>query len=382
MYDAYVYTYGRVNKSSRAFANDPESSIPAALENEVTQKYQARLSSGKHVQRLRQVYVPADILSKRSLYPTAPPERADSVADAATISRSWKGAFDLPYMGKLLGKSPEDVKQEIIAKGLGFEDPATGRVVPKDEYLSGNVKEKLRVAEESAGENPQYQGNIEALRAVQPEPLKIHQIRFSLGATWMPTQVLDGWLDHLFRPPRRRPRPPRCRRPGGSSCNGIRGSGRMPGIPTPMPAAASGQQKLIEDALNLKASIAYDEEYDPDTRKTKRVKNPERTAAAQDAQQKAEGRLLPVGAAVGLRAGNRSRVQPSPQRLPSTPLGGRRLQALSPRFRHGGTAPLTRRHPWRGNMVESNLMAHPVGSGKTYIYATTAMEWEAAGAGQ
>ena len=128
LYDAYEYTYGRVNKSSRAFANDPESSIPAALENEVTQKYQARLSTGKHVQRLRQVYVPADILSKRALYPTNPPQHADSVADAATISRSWKGAFDLPYMGRLLGKSPEDVKQEIIAKGLGFEDPATGRV--------------------------------------------------------------------------------------------------------------------------------------------------------------------------------------------------------------------------------------------------------------
>ena len=171
-YDAYVHTYGRVNKSSRVFQSDPEWSIPAALEKEVTQKYQARLKTGKQVDRLRQAYVPADILSKRVLYPASPPDRAESVADAATISRSWRGTFDPDYMARLLGKSPDDVKQDIIAKGLGFEDPATGQVVPKDEYLSGNVREKLRVATEAVDENPQYQGNVEALQAVQPEPLK------------------------------------------------------------------------------------------------------------------------------------------------------------------------------------------------------------------
>jgi N12 class adenine-specific DNA methylase len=64
LYDGYVQTYGRVNKTSRAFLNDPESSIPAALENEVTQQYQVRLKTGKRVDRLRQVYVPADILSR------------------------------------------------------------------------------------------------------------------------------------------------------------------------------------------------------------------------------------------------------------------------------------------------------------------------------
>jgi N12 class adenine-specific DNA methylase len=198
VYDAYVHNYGRVNKSSRAFLNDPESSIPAALENEVTQKYQAKLKNGQHVDRLRQVYVPAGILTERALYPSHPPERAESVADAATISRSWKGGFDLDYMGRLLAQSAEQVKQEIIAKGLGFEDPSTGRVVPKDEYLSGNVKEKLRVAQEAVADNPQYKTNVEALVEVQPELLKIHQIKFSLGATWMPTKVVEGWLHHLF----------------------------------------------------------------------------------------------------------------------------------------------------------------------------------------
>src|SRR6185436_17418240 len=109
---------------------------------------------GRYVDRLRQVYVPADILSRRVLYPARQPDRADSVADAAIISRSWKGAFVLDYMGQLLGKTPDDVRQEIIAKGLGFEEPTSGRVVPKDEYLSGNVRDKLRVAREALAEHP------------------------------------------------------------------------------------------------------------------------------------------------------------------------------------------------------------------------------------
>ena len=319
LYDAYVYSYGRVNKCSRAFINDPESSIPAALENEATQKYQVRLKSGKHVDRLRQVYVPADILSKRALYPTSPPERAESVADAATISRSWKGAFDLDYMGSLLGKSPEDVKQEIIAKGLGFEDPATGRVVPKDEYLSGNVKEKLRVAQEACGENPRYQGNVEALAAVQPEELKIHQIKFSLGATWMPTAVIDGWLDHVFD------------RRGVGHVTRVPHTGRfivqwdsrMRDDARNTDTFAGGgvpAKELIEDALNLKVSIAYDEVRDPETHKPKRQESRAHSSGA-GCPAEIEGCLFPMGAQIRLRAGNRRRIQPGSQRLPPATMG-------------------------------------------------------------
>ncbi len=377
LYDSYVLAYGRVNKSSNAFLDDPESSIPAALENEATQKYQARLKTGRYVDRLRQIYQPAEILSRRVLYPTSPPERAESIADAATISRSWKGALDLDYMGRLLAKPPEDVKQEIIAKGLGFEDPATGRVVPKDEYLSGNVKEKLRVAQQSAGESSQYQVNVEALHAVQPEPLKIHQIKFSLGATWMPTQVIDGWLDQLFD------------RSGSGRVTQVPETGRFVmhwdyrikddakntdtyaggGVPA---------RELIEDSLNLKASIAYDEIHDPDTRKTKRVKNPERTAAAQDAQQKLKDAFF--------QWARKSDFVPEIEAEYNKVRNAyRQRQWEAADFRHFPNAATTvelRPHQKTSvarNMVESNLMAHPVGSGKTYVYATTAMEWKRLG---
>lgn len=377
LYDAYVYSYGRVNKCSRAFINDPESSIPAALENEATQKYQARLKTGKHVDRLRQVYVPADILSKRALYPTSPPERAESVADAATISRSWKGTFDLEYMGRLLAKAPDDVKQDLIAKALGFEDPGTGRVVPKDEYLSGNVKEKLRIAQEACGENPQYKGNVEALLAVQPEFLKIHQIKFGLGATWMPTKVIDGWLHHLFD------------RYGAGSVTQVPQTGRFVvqwdsrikddakntdtyaggGVPA---------RELIEDSLNLKASIAYDEIQDPESRKTRRIKNHERTAAAQDAQQKLKDAYYEW-------ARKSDFVPAIEDEYNQVRNAYRQRQWEAADFRHfpnSSTSVELRSHQKISvarNMVESNVMAHPVGSGKTYVYATTAMEWKRLG---
>lgn len=376
-YNAYFFTYGRVNKSSRAFLNDPESSIPAALEKEVTQKYQARLKTGKFVTRLRQVYVPADILSRRVLYPATPPDRAESVADAATISRSWRGMLDLNYMGTLLGKPPDDVKQDVLIKGLGFEDPATGRVVPKDEYLSGNVREKLRVAQEAAVENPQYGGNVEALKVVQPEPLKIHQIKFGLGATWMPTRVVDGWFDQLFD------------REGAGRVTRVPETGRFlvqwdsrirEDAKNTDTYAGGGVRAtaLIEDALNLKASIAYDEVFDPDTRKPKYVKNPERTAAAQDAEQKLKDAYF--------QWARRSDFVPEIEAEYNQARNAyRQRQWESADFRHYPNASsavelhLHQKTSVARNMVESNLIAHPVGSGKTYVYATTAMEWKRLG---
>ncbi|HVV71920.1 MAG TPA: hypothetical protein VHI52_10535, partial [Verrucomicrobiae bacterium] len=377
LYDYYVHTYGRINKCSRAFLNDPESSIPAALENEVTQKYQTRLKNGQHVERLRQVYVPAEILSRRVLYPSTPPARADSVADAVTISRSWRGGLDLEYMGSLLTRSTDEVKQDVITKALGFEDPATGRIVPRDEYLSGNVKDKFHIAGEAVAENPQYELNVDALKEVQPEPLKIHQIKFSLGATWLPTKVIDVWIDQLFS------------RDGAGEVTHVPESGRFlvkwdprlrddarntdtfagGGVPA---------KDLIEDALNLKASIAWDEHYDPHSRRTKRVKNHERTAAAQDAQQKLKDAFY--------QWSRRSDFVPELEERYNQVRNAYRQRQWEPAdfkyFPNSATCVELRPHQKTSvarNMVESNLMGHPVGSGKTYVYATTAMEWKRLG---
>jgi N12 class adenine-specific DNA methylase len=273
--------------------------------------------------------------------------------------------------------SAEDVKEELIAKGLGFDDPVTGQVIPSDEYLSGNVREKLRRAEEAASENPKYKGNVSALKAVQPEPLKIHQIKFSLAATWMPTNVIDAWLDQLFD------------RKGAGRVNRIRETGRfivqwdsrLREDAKNTDTHAGGGVKatdLIEDALNLKASIAYDEVFDPETRKTKYVKNPERTAAAQDAQQKLKDAYFEWA--------RRSDFVPEIEAIYNEVRNAyRQRQWEAADFRHypnASNAVELRPHQKTSvarNMVECNLMAHPVGSGKTYVYATTVMEWKRLG---
>ena len=376
-YNGYYLTYGRLNKTSRPFLADPEASIPAALEKEVTEKYQARLKTGKRVDRLRQVYVPADILSRRVLYPATPPQRANSVADAATISRSWQGGFDMEYMGRLLARPPDHVRQEVVAKGLGFEDPATGRITPKDEYLSGNVRQKLQRAQEATAEDSRYRCNVEALKEVQPRPLKIFQIKFSLGATWMPTAVVDAWLDQLFD----RHGAGRVKRVPENGHVLVQWDSRLRDDAKNTDTYGGGGIKatqLIEDALNLKATIAYDEHFDPDTRKTKYVKNPERTAAAQDAQQKLKDAYFEWA--------RKSDFVPEIEVVYNEARNAYRQREWQPAgFRHfpnASTAVELRPHQKRAvarNMVESNLIAHPVGSGKTYVYATTAMEWKRLG---
>src|SRR6185312_10682295 len=284
---------------------------------------------------------------------------------------------DLHYMGRLLAKPAEAVRDDVLLKGLGFEDPATGHIVPKDEYLSGNVRQKLRVAQESVAENAKYKPNVDALAAVQPEPLKIHQIKFGLGATWMPTLVVEGWLAHLFD----RPGAGRVKRVAETGRFLVEWESRIREDAKNTDTHAGGgvrATELIEDAMNLKASIAYDEEYDPDTRKNKRIKNPERTAAAQDAQQKLKDAYFEWARTSDFVP----QIEDTYNEIRNA-YRQRHWEAAD--FKHYpnvSTAVELRLHQKIAvarSMVESTLLAHPVGSGKTYIYATTAMEWKRLG---
>ena len=108
----------------------------------------------------------ADIFTKRTIIPYTPPTHADTVSDALTISISEKAKVDFAYMSQLCGKSKEEMIEEL--KGVVFENPETGRFETADEYLSGNVREKLRIAALMAESNPKYAVNVEHLQAVQP----------------------------------------------------------------------------------------------------------------------------------------------------------------------------------------------------------------------
>lgn len=134
-------------------------------------------------------YNKAPIFRQRVLSPVEEPESADSAVDAMTISLGFRGRLDLPWISELTGLTEDEAKAELVTAGAAFEDPQSGLLTLADEYLSGNVVEKLSVAEKAAEENAAYRRNVEALKGAQPEQKTIGQIGVQVGARWVPQEV-------------------------------------------------------------------------------------------------------------------------------------------------------------------------------------------------
>ena len=136
----------------------------------------------------------SDVLSKRTIFPLETPAKADSPLDALRISQSWHGRLDLDYMADLLGREPDDVKRELIESNLVFENPRTGGLETKEEYLSGKVREKLRQAQAAVADNPAFARNVEELQKVQPEAVAVRHITPKLGGGWVPPVLIESFL--------------------------------------------------------------------------------------------------------------------------------------------------------------------------------------------
>ncbi len=141
----------------------------------------------------------ADIFTKRTIVPYVAPTHADTVSDALTISIAEKARVDLDYMSKLCGKDKDTILSEM--KGVIFESPVNGKYETADEYLSGDVREKLRLAEVMAKNNDKYVINVEALREVQPEELKPSEISIQLCSTWIPVKYYEQFMYETFDTP-------------------------------------------------------------------------------------------------------------------------------------------------------------------------------------
>ena len=141
--------------------------------------------------------IKSDVFSKRTIFPSLSPTTATTALDALRISQSWKGHLDLEYMAELLGQDTDSVKQQLITGGLAFENPRSGLLETKEAYLSGRVREKLRQAEAALPSNPDYQRNVDALRAVQPAAVPPKHITPKLGGGWVPPALLQSFLRHV-----------------------------------------------------------------------------------------------------------------------------------------------------------------------------------------
>ena len=185
-FDSFVKTYGHLhkNKNIAFLKNDVDFPTILALEkySEVGDK------NGKKVEK----YDKTDIFSKRVVEKEKAPD-PKNVKDGIIASIYQYGRIDVPYIADKLGKSEEDVKKEIVEKGLGYENPATMQMEVSYEYLSGNVREKLKQAEE-ANTDGKYSANVEALRKVIPMDIPSHLIEFTLGSSWVDPKLYTDYI--------------------------------------------------------------------------------------------------------------------------------------------------------------------------------------------
>ena len=129
----------------------------------------------------------ADMFSKRTISRAVPVTKVDTAVEALAVSMSEYARINLSYMAQLTDRSEETIIEEL--RGVIFFDPETQQWESNDEYLSGNVRNKLAVAREYAKENPRYQENVHALEEIQPKDLDASEIEVRIGATWLDPEI-------------------------------------------------------------------------------------------------------------------------------------------------------------------------------------------------
>ena len=191
-YDTFVGKYGYINDRANelAFGDDPHAGTVMALETNVK-------AAGKGAKRRVLSAEKADIFYKRTVQAVKPLKHVDTAKDALLASLNNKGAVDVEYMAELTGKN-----QETIVKELGdklYKDPVTETYQTDDEYLSGNVREKLEQAQEAAKADSAYQRNVDALKKVVPADLVSSEITVNMNAPWLPAEDINNFLSYLLR---------------------------------------------------------------------------------------------------------------------------------------------------------------------------------------
>ena len=185
-YDDFVKTYGHLHKNTSISFLKNDVDFPSVL---ALERYSEEGDKkGNKVDKFEKT----DIFKQRVVEKDKAPE-PKNVKDGIIASIYQYGRIDVPYIAEKLGKSVDDVKQEIVSSGLGFENPNTLQMEVSYEYLSGNVREKLRQAEE-ANEGGKYAANIDALRKVIPMDIPAHLIDFTLGSSWVEPKLYEDYI--------------------------------------------------------------------------------------------------------------------------------------------------------------------------------------------
>ena len=274
VYDSFTAKYGLLssNANKRAFSMDSSYCLLTSLEF---------LDEKGELKRK------ADIFTKRTIRRAEPVTSVDTASEALAVSIGEKAKVDIPYMMQLTGKTEEEVTEELT--GVIFKNPLTDKWEPSDEYLSGNVREKLNIAKQFAENHPEYMVNVQALERVQPKDLDASEIEARLGATWISPDYITEFMAETFHTPRQHINYERIKVQYAEVTGQWNVKGKnVDSSNNPLSTATYGTQRanayrLLEDALNLRDTKIYDTIHDADGEH--RVLNRKETTLAQQKQE-------------------------------------------------------------------------------------------------
>lgn len=277
LYDNFTKDYGAITSRANRLAFEKDSSYYL-------------LSSLENIDKNNVVHK-ADIFTKRTIRPHKPVTSVDTSVEALTVSISEKATIDMEYMQELVGKTEEEIydalRGVIFLNPLFDENNGAEKYINADEYLSGNVREKLAVATKLAESNPEYNINVMALKDVQPEELSASEISVRLGSTWIPPKYVEQFVHELMETP--------FYAKGIIKVNYISVTGEwniqgkssdrsnVKAYKTYGTSRVNGY-KIIEDTLNLKDVRIFDYEELPDGKK-RAILNKKETTIAQSKQE-------------------------------------------------------------------------------------------------
>ena len=362
LYDAFSKKHGLINSQTnkRAFNQDSSYCLLCSLE---------KLDDEGNFKGK------ADMFTKRTIKKAEVVTSVDTASEALAVSLSEKARVDLDYMAELTGKDVDTVKEELT--GIIFQNPLTDQWETADEYLSGNVRDKLETAKVYAESHPEYAVNVQALTQVQPKELDASEIEVRIGATWIDPKYIEDFMRETFETPQHL----LDRNVVGVQYSDVTGQWNIKGknadygnslVNMTYGTSRRNAYTILEDSLNLKDSRVYDTIEEDG--KEKRVLNKKETTIASQKQE-------------AIRGAFKDWVFRDPERRQVLVAKYNQLfNSTRPREYDGshlkfpGMTPDIELKPHQKNAVahvlygDNTLLAHCVGAGKTFEMTAAAME--------
>ena len=371
VYDTYTVKYGVIgsNANKRAFSDDSSYCLLCSLED---------LNEDGTLKRK------ADMFTKRTIKKAVAVTSVETATEALALSLNERAKVDLPYMAELTGKTEEKITEELV--GVIFKNPLTDQWESGDEYLSGNVREKLNTARTFAENHPEFTPNVRALEAVQPRELEASEIEVRIGATWIEPSDYQDFMRELLHTPWYL-----AQKEIQVKYSEVNGEWRITGKNADSPRNAfayatygterANAYRILEDTLNLKDVRIYDKSVNENGDEI-RVLNKKETMLASQKQD-------------AMKAAFKDWIFKDQQRRERlVRVYNERFNSIRPREYDGshltfpGMNPEIELRPHQKNAVahqlygDNVLLAHVVGAGKTYEMVAAAMESKRLGLSQ